>query len=189
MPRNLRRFVLAVPAILTLAGCVTDPNRLAASSNTIHDSVMSPPDLGTLTYRAVDLVLAQAPEVSDTTPLVVSSIADERDLGRSSPFGNIVADMIRDRLAQTGHTTSEVRMRAALQMKPDDGEFALSRNRAAVKAPPVAAALFTGTYAVGYQSVYVSIRLISASDSRILAGADFVVPRADIGGMLRRRPG
>ena len=42
----------------------------------------------------------------------------------------------------------------------------------------------TGTYAISFQKVYVSIKLISSADSSILGGADFVVPLADVLGMM-----
>ena len=44
----------------------------------------------------------------------------------------------------------------------------------------------TGTYATSYDKVYVSIKLVSATDARILAGADFVVPLQDVDGLLHQ---
>jgi TolB-like protein len=52
-------------------------------------------------------------------------------------------------------------------------------------AAPNTAAVVTGTYATSYEKVYVSIKLISATDARILAGADFVVPLRDVLGLIQ----
>jgi hypothetical protein len=189
MNGTLRRFATVVPLCLAIVGCATDPNMLATSSNTISDSSYQQADLRTLTYRAVDMVLAAAPDVSSKSSLVVASLSDAQNLERSSGLGNIVADMIRTRLAQTGHRTSEVRLRNAMSLKNDDGEFFLSRNKGASMPPPNTAAILTGTYAASYQKVYVSIKLISATDAHIVSGADFVIPLVDVLGLIQERGG
>jgi hypothetical protein len=119
--------------------------------------------------------------------LVVASLTDAQNLDSSSGLGNIVADMIRTRLAQTGHETPEVRLRSSMSLRRGDGEFMLSRNRGTLMPAPSGAAIVTGTYAMSYEKVYVSIKLISASDSRIVSGADFVVPLRDVLGLIPER--
>jgi hypothetical protein len=182
---SLRMLAMVVPVCLAISGCVTDPDRDASSSTAPDRTAYERQDLGTLTYRAVDLMLAAAPEVTRTTPLIVASLTDARNLESSSALGNIVADMIRSRLAQTGHRTSEVRLRSAMSLKSGNGEFALSRNRGALMPAPNAAAVVTGTYAAGYEKLYVSLKLIAATDSHIVAAEDFVVPLHDILGLLQ----
>jgi TolB-like protein len=182
MNQSLRRLATVVSLSLAAAGC-SRPDAIATNSSAFS-SDQNQTDLSSLTYRAVDLILAAAPEVSRKTPLVVASLADTQNLEKSSALGNIVADMIRTRLAQTGHETSEVRMRAAMSMKQDDGEFLLSRNRSTLMRPPSTAAVVTGTYAISYDRVYVSIKLISATDAHIVSGADFVLPLHDVLGLV-----
>ncbi|HBK06732.1 MAG TPA: hypothetical protein DDZ81_12820 [Acetobacteraceae bacterium] len=179
---RLRHILLVLP--LTVTGCLTDPNMLAESSVGMGASPYANGDLGTLTYRAVDIMLAGAPQVASATPLVVASIANTEKLDSSSPLGNIVADMIRTRLAQTGHSASEMRLRGSVSLGKGTGEFLLSRNRNVLMPAPPAAAVVAGTYAASFEKVYVSLKLISTDDSRILSGADFVVPRADLEGLL-----
>src|SRR5689334_9204346 len=98
MNNCLRHFAMMLPLGLTIAGCVRDSPSPATSSVTLGASPYSRGELGTLTYRAVDLMLAGAPEVTPTTPLVVGSVADAQNVDRTSPLGNIVSDMIRTRL-------------------------------------------------------------------------------------------
>ncbi len=176
----------SIAALLALvaAGCAGDPRGPAISSVTVGESPYIRGDLGTLTYRAVDLLLAGAPSVQAGTPLVVASIANVKDVDTSSALGNIVADMIRTRLAQDGYVATELRLRNAVSFNKKEGEFMLSRARRALMPPPNAAAIVTGTYAVGFEKVYVSLKLISASDAQILAGADFAVPLLDVVGLL-----
>jgi TolB-like protein len=189
MNRTTRRLAMVGVLCLAAAGCATDPDETATSSSTQAASPYDQPDLSTLTYRAVDLILAAAPEISGNTPLVVASLSNARNLESSSALGNIVADMIRTRLAQTGHRTSEVRLRNTMSLRNGSGEFILSRNRAALMSAPYAAAIMTGTYATSYQKMYISIKLISANDAHIVAGADFVVPLGDVLGLVDEHGG
>jgi TolB-like protein len=184
MNRMIRRLAMVMPLCLAVAGCATDPDQAATSSSDPAASVDQQGDLSTLTYRAVDLILAGAPEVTGSTPLVVASLSNARNLERSSALGNIVADMIRTRLAQTGHKTSEIRLRSAVSLKQGNGEFMLSRNRRALRSDPTAAAVVTGTYATSYEKVYVSLKLVSTTDAHIIAGADFVVPLGSVLGLI-----
>ncbi|WP_158932819.1 FlgO family outer membrane protein [Acidisphaera sp. S103] len=184
MNRTIRRLAMVMPLCLAAAGCVADPDQAASSSSDPAIPADQQADLSTLTYRAVDLILAAAPQVTDSTPLVVTSLSNTKDLERSSALGNIVADMIRTRLAQTGHRTSEIRLRSAVSLKQGDGEFLLSRNRRALRSDPAAAAVMTGTYATSDEKAYVSLKLISTADAHIISGADFVVPLDDVLGLV-----
>lgn len=175
---------IAIAMILAMTGCVDDPRGPADSTVTAGASPYVRGDLGTLTYRAVDLLLAGASDMQAGAPLVVTSIANVKNVDTSSPLGNIVADMVRTRLVQDGHVTTEMRLRNAVSFNSKEGEFLLSRNRRSLVPPPHAAAVVTGTYAVGFAKVYVSLKLISATDARIISAADFVVPALDVVGLL-----
>ena len=100
MHKHFRRAIYVGSLSLALIGCVRDPQVPATSSVTLGSSPFVRGDLGSLTYRAVDLMLGSAPEVTPTTPLIVASISDAENMDRSSAFGNMVSDMIRT--ASTG---------------------------------------------------------------------------------------
>lgn len=180
----LRRIALFLPLGLAVAGCVNDTQAPAISSVTIGSSPYIRGNLGTLTYRAVDLMLADAPDVTPDTPLIVASIADADNVEKSSALGNIVADMVRTRIAQSGHKATEIRLRREIGFNRGEGEFLLSRNRRTLMTAPSAAAIVTGTYAASTDVVYVSLKLVSATDAHIIAGADFVVPLRSVDGLL-----
>jgi len=180
------RLAAILPLGVAMAGCaLTDSPEAATSSSAFGASPYARGDLGSLTYQAVDQMLAGAPDVKSDTPLIVASIADTQNVESSTALGNIVADMIRTRIAQNGYTASEFRLRNEISFNKGEGEFLLSRNRKALMPAPNAAAIVTGTYAVSSQKVYVSIKLVSAADSHILSGADFVVPYGDVAGLLQ----
>jgi FlgO protein len=183
---QLQRLALALSLSLMVVACTNDNQAPATSSVTRGESPYVRGDLGTLTYRAVDLMLASATDVTADTPLIVASISNTENVETSSPLGNIVADMIRTRLVQDGHANTEVRLRREVSFNHGEGEFLLSRNRRALMPPTNAAAIVTGTYAASFEKLYVSLKIVSATDARIIAGADFVVPLYDVAGLLER---
>lgn len=68
MNKYRRRFAFLLPLTLAAGGCVNDPDAPATSSVTIGAAPYVRGDISTLTYRAVDLMLAAAPEVGTGTP-------------------------------------------------------------------------------------------------------------------------
>lgn len=179
-----RRLGLAGVAALALVlvGCTAFEDPQVPSERARYGG-----DLGTLTYRAVDRLLAQAPEIAPGSTLVVASVANVQELDKSSPFGNIVADLTRDRLVQQGINVVEPRLRTAMLLKHAQGEMMLSRDPRAMVAPPSAAGVLTGSYAVGGDRIYVSLKLVSRTDARIVSATDYAVPRyRDANGLLSR---
>jgi hypothetical protein len=174
-----------------LAGCqqLSDPPGPAYSSVLQGSAPAAHRDLGTLTYRAVDLMLAAAPALTPSTPLMVATVSDVQELDTSTPFGNIVADFVRGRLVQNGLSVSDIRLRSAVLLSQHQGELMLSRNRKALLPPPNIAAVVTGTYAVADTQVFVSLKIVSESDSRIISAADFVVARHSGSDALLHQPG
>jgi hypothetical protein len=178
--KNSALFALAMVSIAT-AGCTgfEDPQQFSCAQPPAgrpysHHYKRTLPEL---TYAAIDkMTLCARPEISPNVPVIVSSLTDSRRLESSSTFGNIVADFARSRLAQNRMDVSEFRLRSAMLLKQDQGEMMLSRNPGdMVKPPPLYSAVLTGTYAVGDDSVFVSLKLIRSDNAQILSAADFVV--------------
>ncbi|HEX2941472.1 MAG TPA: FlgO family outer membrane protein [Rhodopila sp.] len=136
------------------------------------------PPLNQQTYTAVDSMLDRAPELlGNKGPLVVGSVEDIRDVNSSTPFGNIISEMVRTRLVQHGLRVTEMRVRSSVLLERASGELLLSRDKRALLPAPAAAEIVTGTYAVGSGKVYVSLKIINPSDGHIRAAADFVTDR------------
>lgn len=162
---------LLVLGLFLLGGCTSVADRMWMGSPGAG--------FGDRTYRAVDDMLAASPTLTQSGgPVVVMTIADIANVDHSTPFGNMVADLVRTRLVQRGVSVTEMRMRSSVRLNPTDGELILGRNRRTLMPAPDAAEVVTGTYAVGNSEIYVSLKIIQTADAHILAAADFVTPRS-----------
>ncbi len=174
--RTASLWAVALVAVISLGAC--DVQSPAASSSAVRGySPEAHGDLGNLTYRAVDRLVAAVPELAVGKSIVVSSIVDEQRVDRSSAFGNLIAEMARTRLVQKGVAVSEIRLRSAVLFDEKQGSLMLANDSGAVVPPPSAAAILTGTYAASDEMIYVSLKLVAVSDARIVGAVDFVVPR------------
>jgi TolB-like protein len=172
------RLGVAVVTLLWLGGCEQPYIGAASSSVTAGSGPLVGGDLGERTYRAVDRMLDADPALMTSgASLVVGSIADIQDVNRATPFGNIIAELIRTRLVQRGVPVTELRLRSSVLLDRTQGELMLARDRRALVPAPSATHIVTGTYAVASGKVYVSLKIISNSDARITCAADFSVPR------------
>jgi TolB-like protein len=179
-----RRLLLLALAPAALAACSDTVGGVAATG---ASAPSRDGEIGRLTYGAVDRMLAAAPGIPSDTPLVVATVADVNDLNTSSAFGNLVAELVRARLTQRGMRVTDQRLRTGMRLDRREGELMLSREAPALMRPPQAGAVATGTYAAAGEFVYVSLKLMSATDGRIIAAADYAVPRwPEAAGLLRR---
>ena len=181
MHHILRSLAFILPLGSMITGCAS------GDTATLHRPEYITGDLGTLTYHAVDLVVAATPAITKNTPLVVTSLSDIQNLDQSSALGNLVADMIRSRLVQDGYSTSELRTRTTIALRKDGGEFMLARDSDKILPPKSVAAVLTGSYTAAGEKVYISLKCISVSDGHILAGVDYVVPHANVVDLLSPR--
>ena len=174
MPPSL--LALAAIGPMALGGCALGASS-PASSVMRGSSPETRGDVGTLTYRAVDRLVSAVPDLASGKPVVVGSIVDVQRVDKSMPFGNLVADLARSRLVQKGVQVSEMRLRGAVLLDRKQGEIMLANDRNLVRPPPSASAVLTGTYAAGSDFIFVSLKMVSVLDARIVAAVDFAVPR------------
>ena len=170
---NRRALILAVLPLL--AACSGGERGTSSVSGGTRQEGSG--ELGGLTYRAVDRLLSEVPDLALGKPVVVGSIVDVQRVDRSLSFGSLVAELARTRLVQKGVPVSEMRLRTAVMLDHKQGALLFSNDRGAVVAPPNVAAVLTGTYAQGDEMVFVSLKLVAVSDARIVGAVDFEVPR------------
>ncbi len=176
---SVHRRLLVLGSMLALGGCTAGFQEPSSPAATDAHGRGQASDLAVLTYRAVDRLVNSTPQLTRTVPVIVSSLTDSQRIDQSSLFGTFIADIVKSRLAQRGMTVSEQRLRSAMLSKQDEGEMMLTRDsRAAVPGPHYSCVL-TGTYAAAGSKVYVALKLVSASDARIISAVDFVVWRDD----------
>jgi TolB-like protein len=183
--RRSIRVLLTAAAVCVLAGCASDG--VLDQEIQAEEAQQAPSHLVESTYFAVNQMLAQDPTLlAAASPAVVGSISDIRDVNHSTPFGNIIADLIRSRLVQRELPVIDMRLRSAVELDRIQGEMMLSREvRDVRQPPPVAAEVVTGTYAVASGTVFVSLKIIEADNARILAAYDFEIVRtADVERLL-----
>jgi TolB-like protein len=154
---------------LGITGCATlgVPTR-----TTVQDE-----DLVDNSYQAADALLTQAAWLKDNRqPLLTATFVNVNALESSSALGRIIAEQVASRFSQQGFTMIDMKLRNNIFIKEGAGEFVLSRSVRDISQSQNAAAVVAGTYAVGRHAVYVSTRLIRATDSLILASYDYSLP-------------
>jgi hypothetical protein len=183
------RFILGSPprcAIILLfwlvsTGCLANP----AGQGPVGAERYTHCDLGSLTNQAIDLLLKVSPEVTPGDRLGVASVSAAPDVDSPSAFGTVVTDMVRMRLARDGHPVSDIRLGKAVSLTK--GERLLGSDSDALALAHHATAIVTGTYSTKSDKVYVSLKLLSATDAHTIADADIVVPLREVQGLLNQR--
>jgi hypothetical protein len=93
-------------------------------------------------------------------------------------------------LTMRGFEVVELRHSDAIQFLERDGEFALSRNSFSVRPMRELGGLVVGTYASSQDRVYVNVRLIEPSTSRIVsAGSVEMSKTTELARLLKRGGG
>lgn len=147
-------------AALTLGGCALHAGGGSDLIATSHDTA----------DRLVDN-LKQT--LDKETPILVTCFANIDNLEASSTFGRIMAEQVGSRLSALGYTVKELRMGAEkVYVRKQMGEFALSRDVKALSAEHAAQAVVVGTYGAAKQSVYVSARIVDATNDLIISSTD-----------------
>ena len=135
-------------------------------------------EVGEVTYRAVDrLVDTGANRLSPARTVAVGAFSNRQAPGTSDAFGSFVADLVRTRLVQRGLVVTDLHAPSLVRVSTRGTPRKGVRSRRAAPARAVRSEIVTGTYTDGPGLTYVSLRVVSAYDDRILAAVDFAVPR------------
>lgn len=128
-------------------------------------------------YNAVDSLLRKLPvELPKDSPILVASFVNLDDLTESSTFGRVVSEQVASRLKQKGYTTIEMKLRTTVFIKKGSGEFLLSRELSNIGSKHRAQVAVVGSYAAARDRVYLTVRVVNVSDSRILSAYDYHLP-------------
>lgn len=123
---------------------------------------------------------------TDPGPIGVTTLVNIDDLYTTSTFGRMFSEQLISELAMMGYDVVELRHSDALQFMNTAGEFALSRDTAAVKPARDLGGVVAGTYTVSPERVYVNVRLIDPKSSMILsAGSVEMEKTKELSRMLR----
>ncbi len=105
------------------------------------------------------------------TTCTVTTIVDIDDLASTSTFGRLLSEAIGAELMRKGAKVVDIRTAKAFMTRNRSGELILTRNAEDLSGSVKARAVVAGTYGVSRDSVVVTVRLISLSDSRIMSVA------------------
>lgn len=188
--RTLPTFALALLASISLAACSTiDINAGKKTLLVEHESTVV-----RAAYSAADFLVAKQKNnpaggaiAANGRGVLVSTIVDINDLDRSNALGRLLSEQISSRLSQHGVAVNELKLRGNLYVSKSQGELLLSREIKDISATQNADFLVTGTYAVSTDSVYVTVKLLRATDSRVLNAFNFNLAKSPaVSGLLNR---
>lgn len=174
-------FATGLMALMVLvgSGCSIKPT----SSSTDPEV-----DLIAEVQEAAEALMDNATGLHGDAPLLVATFADIDNLQQSSTLGRILSEQFTSSLASNKVPVIEVKMRESLFVKEQTGELILSRKLHSLVQSHDAQAVLLGTYALGGNNVYLTVRLVRTEDNIILAAHDFSLPlNRDIKAMLPRR--
>lgn len=158
------RTALVGGALLVASGCATTAtrtNRLVLKGS----------------EAAADQLAAGLSQVvaPGTGGVIAATLVSVDNMESSSSFGRAMSEQIASALSRPPHNfpVTEVKLRQNIFLKEDAGEFLLSRDTLNVSKEHEAQAVMVGTYAIGHQAVFVSVRMVSPQTNQILSSSDF----------------
>jgi TolB-like protein len=166
---------LALALMLISAGACVAPTK--------HHALRAPATPSTLTdvrevcYVAVDKLLAQC-ETKECGRLLVATLVDINDVGRTSMFGRQISEFHASRLSQRSVDVIHATVRQDHMIIRENGQFLLSRDIQNLAADYNAKFALVGTYGVVSEEVTVSLRLVSTVDDSTVAAVDYELPHS-----------
>lgn len=165
----ISRNILAASLLILATGCSANLKNVRTSGS---GSLVA-----TSYYIADTLENNLKHPISPNDPLLVASFVNVNRLERSSTFGRIISEQIASRFAQKGYKIIEMKLRQkSLFVQKAKGEFLLSRDLRAISKEHNCPAVIVGTYAEGYETLYVSARIVRTSDGVVIASSDYGMP-------------
>ncbi|ATJ83854.1 FlgO family outer membrane protein [Halomonas beimenensis] len=164
-PRPLLRCVLAAGLAVGLTGCAT-----------LSEAPVPPTTLDEVLTTATAEMVASQPRLAEYDPLIATTLVDIDDLGRSSTLGRLATEIAAAALTEAGLRVREVRLRGSLYVEEGTGELMLSRLAPRIGVDQGARSLLVGTYAVGEESLYLTLRVVRVGDANAMAATTIRLP-------------
>lgn len=109
-------------------------------------------------------------------PVLVATVVNVNDLGRSAPLGRTLSEQYATHMAALGFNVKELKLRGEVFVKEGAGELLLSREIKDIARNHNAAMVLVGTYSAAANYTYVSLKLVRTEDGRIVRGHDYALP-------------
>lgn len=108
--------------------------------------------------------------------LVMTTIADIDNFNNSSSLGRLIGEQLSARFAQHGLSVLEAQARHTFIVNPRTGGLVLSHDLQTIGQSQFATAAVAGTYAVGEDTVYVTLKIIRLRDGELLSSHVYTLP-------------
>lgn len=185
---RLRPHLLPLPIIILTSGCAHyfGYERVAygqcayrIQSGDCFDTQVDDADLLQLNFAAADQLI-QAANLSNRLKthhrFVITTLADINDLSESTALGRLISEQITERFVQNRYDVFDARLHSRLIVS-EAGEFVLSRQLREIGRAQKAEFLIAGTYAVGETQVYVTLKMLSFINGKIIASQAYRLPK------------
>ena len=166
-----------------LAACTADKYKIN-ENNSSHKS-FDAENFPRIHEKAADKLLQNCSVIIEgDQPIIVTSLVDIDEMGKSSTLGRISSEIIAGRLSQQGLRVQEIKMsQSDIFVNEVEGEFILSRNLHEIGEKHDVQGFVVGTYAIGNYNrndvdVFVALRFVNTEDI-IACAYNYVVPGTD----------
>jgi TolB-like protein len=141
-----------------------------------------------LNFNAADQLIREANlsnRLKNRHRFVITTLADINNLSESTSLGRLISEQITERFVQNHYDVFDARLHSHL-MVSSEGEFALSREWREIGRKQKAHYLISGTYAVGDNQVYVTLKMLDFVTGKIVASQAYSLPKdANIQALLK----
>jgi TolB-like protein len=162
-------LVSVISFFITILGCTGFKAYWNIDTNLIKHS-----------YKAAEELIARVnPPLSPINPVIIASFVDVDDMEKSSTLGRTISEYMASRISQLGYKVIEIKLRKSIFVKKDGGEFILSRKAKDIANQHQSNVVVTGLYSTAINHVNLSARIVSLTDSIIIASYDFQIPLSD----------
>lgn len=191
------QYFLLLFAIISISGCARyfGYERVAygqcayrIQSGDCFNSQEDTTNLLQLNFDAADRLIQAANfsnRLKNKHRFVITTLADINDLSESTALGRLISEQITERFVQKHYDVFDARLHSRL-MVSDEGEFVLSRQLREIGRTQKAEFLIAGTYAVGETQVYVTLKMLSFINAKVVASQAYSLPKdANVRALLK----
>lgn len=179
----MKKLALLLSAIL-LTACATPPTYTEPTYQAAETSEFTQAN-----YAAVDkLMAATMVPVVKNVPLLVATMVNLDAMSQSSRFGRLISEQIATRLTQLSYNVVEMKLRNDVAIREGTGELLLSRDVRDLSTNYNAQAVVVGSYAVASGCIYITIKVVTVTDNRVIAAVNFLLPLTENNKALLAKP-
>lgn len=171
--------IVALLCAVVLTACATGPTDQAAEASEFTQA----------NYSAVDkLVSATAVPIDKNVPLLIATVVNIDSMNQSSRLGRLISEQVATRLTQRGYGVVEMKLRNNVYIREGAGELLLSRDVRELSKNYNAQVVVVGNYAVAAGYVYLTLKAVAATDNRVIAAVNYLLPLTENNKALLEQP-